>query len=219
MKGISIISAIALLFCFSANAQNGEVTLEGKFQEGKILSKKERKKLFESEVNLSEVIISITENGQMLESYSSEENNDYQIFLQADMDYTITFSKEGYIPKLIAVNTKGMSVKFISKGYELYTDITLFEELEHINTNAYSKLPVAKCSFDERKNALIWDMDYSQVAYQSFIGIVEQNNKLNDSAEKNNSTKASAVGEKNNGTETNISSLTSPTEEDESKKE
>lgn len=178
MKAIAFIFSILFLTNFGTIAQNGQVTVEGKFQEGAILTKKERKKLFVSPANITNVQVNITENGHVKGSYFTENESKYQIFLQPDMVYSIEFKKEGYISKLISINTYGMETEFIMKGYELYTDITLFKNLENVNTSAYAKLPVARCTFNKKKNTLIWDMAYSQNAFETFIYLTEENKKM-----------------------------------------
>ncbi len=70
-----------------------------------------------------------------------------------------------------------MGTDFIMKGYDLFADILLFKTLEHVNTSAYAKLPVAICFFNSNIKSLTWDMDYSQDAFEAFISMNEQHKK------------------------------------------
>jgi hypothetical protein len=80
-----------------------------------------------------------------------------------------------------------MSTDFIMKGYELFVDISLFKTLEHVNTSAYAKLPVANCFFDSNMKSLTWDMGYSQDAFETFISMNEQHKKrLSNQKKRNN---------------------------------
>ena len=127
-------------------AQDEQITLVSEVQDCLILTKKERKKLFTATTELLNVEVSITANCNIIDKYIVEDES--RLVFNPDMNYTLEFKKKGYIPKLISINTHGMSTDFIMKGYNLFADILLFKTLEHLNTSAYAKLPVAKCFFN-----------------------------------------------------------------------
>lgn len=188
MKKITFIFLFLSLFLTDKglHAQNGQITLVSEIQEGLILTKKERKKLIIAPSKLSNVEVNITANGKIIDKYIVEDES--RLALTPDMNYTIEFKKKGYIPKLISINTHGMSTDFILKGYELFTDILLFKKLEYVNTSAYAKLPVAKCFFNPNMKSLTWDMGYSQDAFETFISMNEQNKKIQSNKKKENKT-------------------------------
>ncbi len=177
MKKIALLTTILFLYYLPTFSQSEQVTFEGKILEGNIPTEKVRAKVFNSPQDLQGVQVTIKDNSQILDDFNTEEESNYEIFLQPDMEYTITFSKNGYIPKTVDINTYGMSIAFIQKGYELYTDITLFKEFEYTQTDSYSKLPVAKCNFHKKKKTLLWDMKYSEQAFQTFLGLLEEEQK------------------------------------------
>ena len=169
-------------------AQDEQITLVSEVQDCLILTKKERKKLFTATTELLNVEVSITANCNIIDKYIVEDES--RLVFNPDMNYTLEFKKKGYIPKLISINTHGMSTDFIMKGYELFVDISLFKILEHVNTSAYAKLPGAKCFFDSNMKSLTWDMGYSQDAFETFISMNEQNKKRLSNQKKRNNTES-----------------------------
>ena len=167
-------------------AQDEQITLVSEVQDCLILTKKERKKLFTATTELLNVEVSITANCNIIDKYIVEDES--RLVFNPDMNYTLEFKKKGYIPKLISINTHGMSTDFIMKGYDLFADILLFKTLEHVNTSAYAKLPVAKCFFDSNMKSLTWDMGYSKDAFETFISMNEQNKKRLSNQKKENKT-------------------------------
>jgi len=165
-------------------AQDEQITLVSEFQDCLILTKKERKKLFTATTELLNVEVSITANCNIIDKYIVEDES--RLVFNPDMNYTLEFKKKGYIPKLISINTHGMGTDFIMKGYDLFADILLFKTLEHVNTSAYAKLPVAICFFNSNIKSLTWDMDYSQDAFEAFISMNEQHKKRLSNQKKEN---------------------------------
>ena len=165
-------------------AQDEQITLVSEVQDCLILTKKERKKLFTATTELLNVEVSITANCNIIDKYIVEDES--RLVFNPDMNYTLEFKKKGYIPKLISINTQGMSTDFIMKGYDLFADILLFKTLEHVNTSAYAKLPVAICFFNSNIKSLTWDMDYSQDAFEAFISMNEQHKKRLSNQKKEN---------------------------------
>jgi hypothetical protein len=165
-------------------AQDEQITLVSEVQDCLILTKKERKKLFTATTELLNVEVSITANCNSIDKYIVEDES--RLVFNPDMNYTLEFKKKGYIPKLISINTHGMSTDFIMKGYDLFADILLFKTLEHVNTSAYAKLPVAICFFNSNIKSLTWDMDYSQDAFEAFISMNEQHKKRLSNQKKEN---------------------------------
>jgi len=165
-------------------AQDEQITLVSEVQDCLILTKKERKKLFTATTELLNVEVSITANCNIIDKYIVEDES--RLVFNPDMNYTLEFKKKGYIPKLISINTHGMSTDFIMKGYDLFADILLFKTLEHVNTSAYAKLPVAICFFNSNIKSLTWDMDYSQDAFEAFISMKEQHKKRLSNQKKEN---------------------------------
>jgi hypothetical protein len=165
-------------------AQDEQITLVSEVQDCLILTKKERKKLFTATTELLNVEVSITANCNIIDKYIVEDES--RLVFNPDMNYTLEFKKKGYIPKLISINTHGMGTDFIMKGYDLFADILLFKTLEHVNTSAYAKLPVAICFFNSNIKSLTWDMDYSQDAFEAFISMNEQHKKRLSNQKKEN---------------------------------
>ena len=169
-------------------AQDEQITLVSEVQDCLILTKKERKKLFTATTELLNVEVSITANCNIIDKYIVEDES--RLVFNPVMNYNLEFKKKGYIPKLISINTHGMSTDFIMKGYDLFADILLFKTLEHVNTSAYAKLPVAICFFNSNIKSLTWDMDYSQDAFEAFISMNEQHKKRLSNQKKENTSES-----------------------------
>ncbi|MFK7755839.1 MAG: hypothetical protein AB8B53_02780 [Flavobacteriales bacterium] len=101
----------------------------------------------------------------------------YKVALAPERLYTITFSKDEHLNKVLEVSTYGITKYYLSKKSDLITDVTLFkaelnEELKH-----YMSEPVAKCSFHNRKKKMYWDMNHAQKSFQRFIEIISSEEK------------------------------------------
>jgi hypothetical protein len=85
---------------------------------------------------------------------SIEDDGTYQIKLDYDKEYAITFTKKGYISQIYQINTKvdkeRIEETFINK--EIFVE--LFQAVEGVNTDLM-KQPVAKIFYDE----MLYDFD------------------------------------------------------------
>jgi len=168
MIKIFTFTSLFLAIALSGLNQNGVLMLGtvelGNASEENTVRKKRNKKVD----RLENVSITIYENSQVLDEMITDFSGSYQLYLNSNLNYELCFSKDGYIPKVISVDTHHMTEEFVSRGFELYTDVTLYE-LSDSSYDSYSRLPVAKCYFNTDENTLLWDMEYAQNAYRTFL--------------------------------------------------
>src|SRR5688500_17900455 len=90
-----IVFTMSLLFCSTVNlAQPITVDFEGQVSHNDSI--------------LSEVIVQVLQNGNLLTSFKTNQTGSYNIYLPLGSDYLISISKNGYVQKYFSVSTKGV---------------------------------------------------------------------------------------------------------------
>ncbi|MCI5057553.1 MAG: hypothetical protein MRY83_15675 [Flavobacteriales bacterium] len=91
----------------------------------------------------------------------SEENGDFSFKLPLGSDYLIEFSREGYITKIININTKGINRSDIQKNYKFEDiNVDLFQEVEDLDVSILTK-PIAKIVYDVKTGEFSYDIKYN----------------------------------------------------------
>jgi glycine betaine/choline ABC-type transport system substrate-binding protein len=57
---------------------------------------------------LSEVIVQVLQNGQLMTTFKTDNTGNYNIYLPLGNDYLISISKNDYVQKYFSVSTKGI---------------------------------------------------------------------------------------------------------------
>ena len=85
----------------------------------------------------------------------------FNLELEFNADYTITFSKPGYVTKKITINTKAPDDR-IKQGSEPYPfDVSLFKQYEGVNIIVFNQ-PIAKIAYSPENDDFDYDVDYTK---------------------------------------------------------
>ena len=126
---------------------------------------------------ISSVTIKATSGGKVVASGITNQKGEFKMDLDFDKEYTINFSKSGFISKLITLNTKGVPEDKKYKCPNMLVQITLFEPNECIKAEKLDK-PIGRAVYFPKRNVIDWDMIYSMPLLASV------NDMLDDCAEK-----------------------------------
>ena len=108
---------------------------------------------------LDQTVVKVMKEGHVISSSPGKAN--FKLKLDFDKNYLISFSKEGFITKSIAVNTQ-LPQERISKPVEPYKiGVKLFKQYEGINIVVYNQ-PVAKIHFNPMLDEFDYDTDYTK---------------------------------------------------------
>lgn len=99
-------------------------------------------------------------DGKTIASGTSDGKGEYKIVLEYDKEYTITFSKPGFITKKIVMNTYGVPDKRKQKVPDMVAEITMVKPNECIKEEMLDK-PIGRAVYFAKKNVIDWDMVYS----------------------------------------------------------
>lgn len=146
-----------------------------------VLQDEDKKK--NKDQTLGEVDILIFKNDSLTSSIKNRSTGFYSIMLEAENNYQIVFSKDGYISKKFEFNTTNVQVASDVKSLKLLTDVTLFEKPENADFTAFSKRPVARCVFNQERGRMEWDMDYARQAFDQFLRLAKEDAAMSASKE------------------------------------
>lgn len=135
---------LSLLFSASLHAQVGlEVPVKVDVENGKV----------------DDVLIKLMKNGKTIFSQSSVSK--LKLRLNFNSNYTIVFTKPGYITKSVEFDTKAPA-DHIADGFDPYKiGVKLFKQYDGINITVYNQ-PVGKIRFDKDLDEFNYDTDYSK---------------------------------------------------------
>ncbi len=142
-----IVYTIILLFSFTVNfAQPITVDFEGKVSHNDSI--------------LSEVIVQVLQNGNLLTSFKTNQTGNYNIYLPLGSDYMISISKNGFVQKYFSVSTKGVPAE--QAGFKfpaISADVDLFKYYEGVDYSLFDE-PINKFFYNKRKGNFDYDRDY-----------------------------------------------------------
>jgi len=150
----------------------------GKIEKAKYNSKKNR---FDINGKIKNANIYIYENSQLIDKSSASKNGEFTLFLQADLVYKIEFVSSGFVSKSVQIDTRNLTIAYLIKDQKIYSDLTLCEQIPGMNFTSYEKLPVAKCAFNKHQEKMVWDMNYSEQTYSTFLTLVSSKNDMQSS--------------------------------------
>lgn len=145
-----IICTIVFLFCFTINfAQPITVDFEGKVSHNDSI--------------LSEVIVQVLQNGNLLTSFKTNQTGSYNIYLPLGSDYLISISKNGFVQKYFSVSTKGVPAEQAGiKFPAISADVDLFKYYEGVDYSLFDE-PINKFFYNKRKGNFDYDRDYLNI--------------------------------------------------------
>ncbi|MCB9335256.1 MAG: hypothetical protein H6586_03850 [Flavobacteriales bacterium] len=145
-----------LLFHLCAFAQLGGVNRDEVINEDNVFLDGVISEYYSGD-NLSGVKISAISDGKTVASGTSDENGKYQMVLQYDKTYTISYSKSGFIAKSITIDTHGVPDMERQKVPDVSAEITLIQPNECIKAEMLDK-PIGIAKYFPEKNRIDWDM-------------------------------------------------------------
>ena len=172
----TILSTLLLALAFSVQASDlPKVLLYGSVTEGApeaVLSPSD------TSVNtfVKEVLITVTCEDEVISQYTNRSTGFYSVILESGRNYTVSFSKDGFISKSFEIKTDEVVPLEKKKSFKMYTDVTLFTKPNKGDFSSYEKLPVAKCNYNDEKERMEWDMEYARMAFNHFVNEVKSMN-------------------------------------------
>ena len=142
-----IVYTIILLFCFTVSfSQPITVDFEGKVSHNDSI--------------LSEVIVQVLQNGNLLTSFKTNQSGSYNIYLPLGSDYLISISKNGFVQKYFSVSTKDVPAEQAGiKFPAISADVDLFKYYEGVDYSLFDQ-PINKFYYNKRKGNFDYDRDY-----------------------------------------------------------
>jgi hypothetical protein len=110
-----------------------------------------------------QTLVSVSQDGKTIEKITSGENGKYALSLSPDHLYSLTFSHEGFVSKIIEISTRnGPSGKEVSakEKYKVNIDIELLKEKKNVDISVFKK-PVGKIFFNTKTKKFDYDRDYT----------------------------------------------------------
>lgn len=109
--------------------------------------------------NISDVLITVhLDTSEVFNTLQSDGKGSCSFQLLLHKNYTVRFSKEGYVTKIITVDTK--LPKYLDKNYLFAFSAELFEEIPEVNVSVLKK-PIAKIAYNPFKKNFDYDYKYS----------------------------------------------------------
>lgn len=105
-------------------------------------------------------IVTVFKDGGMLESFDTGNSGKYDLTLKLGHNYDVRFSKDGYLPKIIRLDTRNIPEEERYGGFDMNLMGTLFPEREGFNTDLL-KEPLAIAKYQPNADGLMFDNDYS----------------------------------------------------------
>ncbi|MBN4061591.1 MAG: hypothetical protein COA57_14425 [Flavobacteriales bacterium] len=105
--------------------------------------------------------IIISKNGVHSVHTMSKDNGEFEFSLIIGNDYLITFSREGYVSKIININTRNIPSQTLKPEYAFEEiNVDLFQEIPDLDVSLLKK-PIAKINYNKKKDSFEWDMVYN----------------------------------------------------------
>jgi tetratricopeptide (TPR) repeat protein len=107
------------------------------------------------------VSIKAIANGATVASTTSQNRGKYTLSFPVGSDYTIEYSKNGYVTKIMKINVSAVSDEDIPIGGKIFPpiDIDLFENRPSVDFSFTKKEPVVAWNWDTKSLQMDWDRD------------------------------------------------------------
>ena len=125
----------------------------------------------------------VTQDGKSFDNMMTNKNGKYEFDMPLGYVYDFKFSLNGYAHKIIQVDTKNMNPEDHAGGFEMNMDITLFEAPEEFDLTIMDR-PFGKATFDNIRNDLSFDFDYTEKQNQKVEDELDRVEKLIANREK-----------------------------------
>jgi len=148
-----IVILVCLVFLATGFFANGRDTSSCLQISGKVL------KIKTTVSNSYTVVLSC--GNSLIDSKIVKGNNVFKFNLKKNGIYTVTILKEGYVPRLVCIDTK--LAEEHSGFYKFHFDTELIEEKDASNLNREAlQAPIALISYDVKKHWFNYDVAYTR---------------------------------------------------------
>ena len=125
---------------------------------GKILDYKSQKKLKSSQIDIENV-------DQKSKTSVVVSSGAYKVNLAPGNMYKITYTKDGYIKKILLVNTKDVPESDYNKSVKMEIEVDLYKEKKDIDVSLFEK-PIGIADYDQTFKKMVWNVEYSRTMFQ-----------------------------------------------------
>lgn len=156
------------------------------FLSGSLLSQKESAHVYgqlkdeTTKKRLDNVQVTVFKDGTQHDNINTGTSGKYDITLPLGHTYDIRFSKDGYLQKIIRIDSRNIPEEERYGGFQFPMDGTLFPEREGFNTDLL-KEPLALIKYDSQNDGLNYDDKYGSDKRQK---IAAEHKRLDDLAGK-----------------------------------
>jgi hypothetical protein len=102
-------------------------------------------------------------NDSLVDSSAVAGKGKSEYTLKPNYTYQLKFSKQGYEPKFVEVNTSDIPPKFKDKKFTIKIEMNLFQKMEGLEVDFLKTEPVGKSRFNIEEEAFRWDFEYSRL--------------------------------------------------------
>jgi len=124
--------------------------------------------------SLKGAIISVYNDSTLIETQTSEDG-EFNLTLQPDTDYMLTFTKPGYITKCISFSTKNVPAARAKQGFTPYDiEISVYRKVQGVDANSLMQAPLAMVRYDPdfNKGDFALDEKYTK-SIRPFLSILD----------------------------------------------
>ncbi|MEC7114022.1 MAG: hypothetical protein VXW79_03560, partial [Bacteroidota bacterium] len=136
----------------------------------------------DSNQKLSGVEVSVLQNGQSYDAVRTLSNGRYTVSLDHGADYVLVFTYEDLSVRNVEVNTSTIPEAFRERPFFLNVDMSLFEVPAGFDESLLDE-PIGKVAFNESKEKLDWDMNYTRRMQNRIDSALEEAENSAESAD------------------------------------
>jgi hypothetical protein len=115
----------------------------------------------EEELLLSGAQVQLWKDNTLIKDFNTKDKATYQIEIPLEhATYSLRFDKDGYTTKFVEVNTVGIPLDEIGRGFWMTVDMSLFQYDE--NFSFLETSPIGKAKYDKTSGDLVWDLEYTE---------------------------------------------------------
>jgi len=114
-----------------------------------------------TEKPLDKVSVQVWSNNKLVAEIKTAHRGKYRMEAPYKENYEIKYVQDGYVTKIVALETKSIKREETAIRLMLTIDISMFKENAACDFSFLTDVPVAKAKVLRRKENIIWDVDYN----------------------------------------------------------
>lgn len=114
-----------------------------------------------TEKPLDKVSVQVWSNNKLVAEIKTAHRGKYRMEAPYKENYEIKYVQDGYVTKIVALETKSIKREETAIRLMLTIDISMFKENSACDFSFLNDVPVAKAKVLRRKENIIWDVDYN----------------------------------------------------------